>query len=78
MAKSATKRATVYFENNLHKTLRLKAIELERSFSDLVNEAVRQSLGEDAEDLAAIRDRVCEKSIPFEEALKQLKASGRI
>ena len=48
-----TKRATVYFDPNLHRALRVKAAETERSLSDLVNAAVRHSLAEDAEDLAA-------------------------
>jgi hypothetical protein len=47
------KRATVYFDPDLHRALRLKAAETERSLSDLVNEAVKLSLAEDAEDLAA-------------------------
>jgi predicted HicB family RNase H-like nuclease len=43
-----TKRATVYFDPTLHKALRLKAVETSRSVSDLVNEAVREALSEDA------------------------------
>ena len=46
----ATKRATVDFENNVHRALRLKAAETDRSVSELVNEAVRAQLAEDAED----------------------------
>ena len=49
------KRATVYFDPELHRALRVKAAETERSMSDLVNEAVQLSLAEDAEDLAASR-----------------------
>ncbi len=49
-----TKRATIYFDPNLHKALRLKAVETSRSVSDLVNEAVRDALSEDAEDLLNI------------------------
>ncbi len=78
MAKEATKRATIYIENDLHRALRLKAVEVERSVSDLVNEAVRRNLDEDAEDLSAFEERAHEKSIPFEKALKKLKARGRI
>ncbi len=54
------KRATVYFDENVHKALRLKAAETEQSISDLVNTAVRTTLAEDADDLAAFRDRVKE------------------
>ncbi len=78
MAREATKRATVYIEDDLHRALRLKAVEVDRSVSELINNAIRGSLGEDAEDLAAFGQRKQEKSIPFEEAVKKLKARGRI
>ncbi len=78
MAKVATKRATIYFEEDLHRALRLKAAEIEQSVSELVNDAIRISLREDAEDIAAFEERVHEKSIPFETAVKKLKARGRI
>ena len=42
-------RATIYFEPKIHRALRLKAAETDRSVSDLVNEAVQLSLAEDAE-----------------------------
>ena len=72
------KRATVYFDPALHRALRLKAAETERSLSDLVNEAVRYSLAEDAEDLGAFDDRVAEPDLPFETLVKELKRSGKI
>ena len=40
------KRATVYFDSELHRALRVKAAETDRSLSELVNEAVRLSLSE--------------------------------
>ena len=55
---SNPKRATVYFDPELHRALRVKAAETDRSMSDLVNEAVQLSLVEDADDLAAFKDRV--------------------
>lgn len=72
------KRATVYFDPALHRALRLKAAEADRSLSDLVNEAVRYSLAEDAEDLGACDDRVAEPDLPFESVVKELKRSGKI
>lgn len=73
-----TKRATIYFEPDLHKALRLKAVETNQSLSGLVNEAVREALAEDAEDLAAFNDRVEEPSIPYDEMVMRLKKDGRI
>ena len=75
------KRVTVYFEPALHRALRLKATETDRSLSDLVNEAVKLSLAEDAEDaedLAAFDDRVNEPDLPFESVVKELRRSGKI
>jgi len=75
---SNPKRATVYFDPALHRALRIKAAETERSMSDLVNEAVQLSLVEDAEDLAAFEDRVNEPSIQYEDVVKDLKRRGKI
>lgn len=71
-------RSTVYFEPGLHRALRLKAAHTRRSISDLVNDAVRQALREDQEDLAAFEERVNEPLISYEELLKDLKKHGKI
>jgi len=73
-----TKRATIYFDPDLHKALRLKAAETSRSITNLVNEAVREALCEDAEDLASFYDRKNEPLISYDEMVKRLKEDGRI
>ena len=73
-----TKRATIYFDPNLHKALRLKAVETSRSVSELVNAAVREALSDDAEDLLAFEERADETLISYEEMVKRLKKDGRI
>ena len=72
------KRATVYFDAGLHKALRLKAAQTDRSVSDLVNTAVRRSLTEDAEDLAAFDARAKEPNLDFEAVVKDLKRRGKL
>ena len=72
------KRSTIYLDPVLHKALKLKAVETSRSISELVNEAVREALAEDAEDLAAFDERVDEPLISYDEMVKRLKADGRI
>ncbi len=72
------KRSTVYFDPELHRALRLRAVANDRSISDIVNEAVRLALAEDTEDLEAFDLRVRERSVPFETVLKDLKRRGRI
>lgn len=74
----AAKRATVYFDPVIHRALKMKAIETSRSVSELVNAAVRESLAEDAEDLASLEDRVNEPLVSYGEMLKKLKKDGRI
>jgi len=73
-----TRRSTVYFDPVIHRALRLKAVETDRSVSDLVNDAVKVSLAEDAEDLAAFHERASEPNLSFEKVVKDLKRSGKI
>lgn len=73
-----SKRSTIYFEPELHRALRLKAASTSRSVSEIVNEALRHSLREDQEDLAAIEDRVAEPTMSYEALLKDLKAHGKL
>jgi hypothetical protein len=68
----------VYFDPAIHRALRLKAAETDRSFSELVNEAIKFSLAEDAEDLAAFEERASEPNLPFEKVVKELKKRGKI
>jgi plasmid stability protein len=72
------KRATVYFEPDVHRALRLKAAASDRSISDMVNDAVKAALTEDAEDLAAFTERSNEKSVSFDTFVQGLKRRGRI
>ena len=75
---SPSKRSTVYFEPEVHQALRLKAALTHRSVSDLVNEAVRNVLQEDQEDLEAYETRISEPTITYEELLNDLKAHGKL
>ena len=75
---SSAKRATVYLDPDLHRAVRVKAAETERSVSELLNEALRQSLAEDAEDLEAARSRSMEPNLDFERVLKDLRRRGKL
>ena len=78
MMTTQAKRATVYLDPELHKALRLKAVETSRSVSELVNNAVREALAEDAEDIAAFEERAREPLISYDEMVKRLKKDGRL
>ena len=73
-----TKRTTVYLEPELHRALRLKSVETSLSLSELLNDAVRDELAEDAEDLAVFDARKNERTIAFEDFVKDLKRHGTI
>lgn len=73
-----SKRATVYFDPEIHRALRLKAAETERSISELVNEAVELALGEDAEDLEAFAKRRGGPVLSFDQLVQDLRRRGRI
>lgn len=76
--KTSQKRATIYFDPDIHRALRVKAAETERSISALVNEAVKLRFAEDVADLAAFDERAHEPNLPFEDVLKDLKQRGKI
>ncbi len=78
MSDATSKRATVYFEPELHKAIRLKAAHTHQSISEIVNDAVRLALREDQEDLDAFETRVAEPVMTYEALLKDLKAHGKL
>lgn len=75
---SNAKRATVYFDPEIHQALRLKAATSDKSISDMVNDAVKLTLAEDAEDLEAFEERKQEPSLDFEQFVKALKRRGKL
>jgi len=82
------KRSTVYFEPQVYRALKIKAAVTDESISDLVNDAVRQSLREnnrsrarrlsreDAADLETVRKRRHEPSRPLEDVIRDMKRDG--
>jgi hypothetical protein len=75
---AASKRATVYFDPEIHRALRMKAAAMDRPISDIVNDAVRSALSDDADDLAAFDDRASESNLDFEDVVKDLRKRGKL
>ncbi len=73
-----SKCATIYFDADVHRALRLRAAACNRSISDMLNEAVRMTLAEDADDLRNVEQRQEEESIGFEKFVNSLRKSDRI
>jgi hypothetical protein len=68
----------VYFEPEIHRALRLKAATSDKSISEMVNDAVKLTLAEDAEDLEAFEKRKREPNLDFEQFVKTLKRRGKL
>jgi len=73
-----SKRTTIYLDPDLHRALRLKAVTISRSVSEIVADAVKEMLSEDAEDISAFEQRVKEPLVSYDEMVKRLKRDGRI
>lgn len=72
------KRTTIYLDPDLHKALKLKAIETSSSMSELINNAVKESIIEDLEDSDAFVDRVNEELVSYDAMIRKLKNNGRL
>lgn len=73
-----TKRSTIYLEPDLHRAVRLKSANTNRSISDIVNESLRLALAEDEADLRAFDLHADDPLMTYEELLTKLKADGKI
>ncbi len=73
-----SKRATVYFDPDIHKILKVKAAETSTSISEIIDRAIRRELMEDAEDLQTFKDRAAEPTISYEKLIADLKKNGKI
>ena len=71
-------RTTVYLDSRIHKALKMKAVQMSVSLSDLICEAISLSLKEDAIDLQKIQDRIGEPTQSYEAVLKELKKDGLV
>ncbi len=71
-----TERTTVYLDVDLHRALRMKAAVSHRPVSDIINQAVRDLLRDDREDLDAFERRAAEPEVSYEQLLAELKAHG--
>lgn len=71
-------RSTIYFSADIFKALRMKAAVTHRSMSEMVNEAVKDALAEDAIDLDAIRLLGDEPNTSFYSFVSGLRRRGTL
>ncbi len=72
------KRATIYFDAHVHQDLRLRAAAPNRSISEMVNEALRFALAEDAADLRDVEIRQAEPTEDFSDVAASPRENGRV
>ena len=72
------KRSTIYLDDEIHRALKLRSAETDVSVSAFVNDAVREALSEDLDDLETFDRRASEPSIDFESFLRQLRRDGKV
>ena len=72
------RRSAIYLEPELQEALRSKAAATNQSVSALINQAVREALWEDQEDLSAFEERASEPTLSYEELLNDLRAHGKL
>lgn len=75
---SLSKRFTIRLDTGLHQMLRIKALETSRSMSEIINEAVKESLTNDADDIDTFKEKANEPLISHEQMIKRLKKDSRI
>jgi hypothetical protein len=73
-----SKRATIYFDADVHSALRLRAAAWHRSTSKMANEAVRMTLAKAADDLRDANQWQNVDRIGFEEFVISFRRRGRI
>jgi hypothetical protein len=71
MMTTPTKRTTVYLDPDLYKALRLKAVAVSKSVSDLVNEAVRELLKKDRNKYNSILEIMSKPGLEVSRTKKQ-------
>jgi len=72
------KRATIYFDPDIHRVLKIKSAYSNKSLSELIDIAIRNELAEDEEDIRAFAEREKEPTVTFESVLRDLKKNGKI
>ena len=71
-----TTKATLYLRPELHKALKLKAVQTDQSISDVANEALETALAEDLDDIRLLKERASGPTESYEAFLAGLKADG--
>ena len=69
-------RTTITLNDRIYKALKIRAAESNESISAIVEDAVKEQVLEDLEDLQSVKEREHESVIDFKTFVKELKADG--
>ena len=69
-------RTTITLNDKIYKALRIRAAESGETISAVVEDAVKEQVLEDLDDLQTVKKRENEPAIDFKTFVKELKADG--
>ena len=69
-------RTTITLNDNVYKALRIRAAESGETVSAVVEDAVKEQVLEDLDDLQTVKERENESAIDFKTFVKELKSDG--
>jgi plasmid stability protein len=78
VTRGAYMRTTITLNDKIYKALRIRAAESGETVSALVEDAVKEQVLEDLDDLQTVKKRENEPAIDFKVFVKDLKADGLI
>lgn len=69
-------RTTITLNDKIYKAVRIRAAESGNTFSGIVEDAIKEQILEDLDDLQTVKARENEPAIDFKTFVKELKADG--
>lgn len=69
-------RTTITLNDKIYKAIRIRAAESGESVSSVIEDAIKEQVLEDLDDLQAVKERGNESALDFRTFVKELKADG--
>lgn len=69
-------RTTITLNDKIYKALRIRAAESGESVSSVIEDAIKEQVLEDLDDLQTVKERENESALDFRMFVKELKADG--
>lgn len=69
-------RTTITLNDKIYKSIKIRAAESGESVSSLIEDAIKEQILEDLDDLQAVKERENESALNFRVFVQELKADG--